>query len=70
MSDWALAIELDSQRYQAQARTNVIALPNSDQGRADSDNLRRLTVTLNTSSPPSRQLLIVVRCCQCGYVTD
>lgn len=29
---------------------------------------RRLVVTLNTASPPSRQLLTIVRCCVCGFV--
>ncbi|KIW03428.1 uncharacterized protein PV09_05199 [Verruconis gallopava] len=67
MSDWALAIALDSQRYyhenqRAQASTNAIR---SQRGQRDI--MRRLVVTLNTQNPPSRQLLTVVRCCQCGH---
>jgi hypothetical protein len=67
MSEWALAIELDSLihgiEHQAQARTNGTALSSDQDGNGI---MRRLTVTLNTSTPPSRQLLTIVKCCQCG----
>lgn len=67
MADWALAIELAAGRNLNQnerAVSNHDLTTNGGHGRV----LRRLTVAPNPAEPQRRQLLTVVRCCQCRYV--
>lgn len=68
MAEWALALELAAEGREEPIHTNTHhhTAPKPDEDE-DMGVPRRLTITLNTATPPSRQLLTTVRCCQCGY---